>query len=84
MTEILKEIKPDRSKKKDIIIAAIGILSALYLINPTFGVFELLPDQLPIIGNIDEAFATYLVINSLLYFGVDTRGILQKLWWRKS
>lgn len=37
-------------------------LSTLYILNPTFGVFELLPDNLPWIGNLDEATATALII----------------------
>lgn len=40
-------------------IAAIGVI---YILNPTMGVLELIPDNLPIIGNLDEgaAFAAIL------------------------
>lgn len=38
---------------------AIGVI---YLINPTAGVLELIPDALPVVGNLDEAAATALVI----------------------
>ena len=48
-----------------------GILAALYLINPTFGVFELLPDNLPLLGNLDEAAAAILLINVLKFYGID-------------
>ena len=41
-------------------IAAGG--SVLYLLNPTAGIFELLPDNFPGIGNLDEAAATGLLI----------------------
>jgi hypothetical protein len=42
--------------------AWIGLIAgSLYLLNFTVGVFEL-PDYLPIIGNLDEAGATALVI----------------------
>jgi hypothetical protein len=58
---------------KAIIAAVVGILSAIYLINPTFGVFELLPDNLPVVGNLDEATATALLLSSLAYFGWDLR-----------
>ncbi len=44
-------------------IAAAG--SALYILNPTLGVFELLPDVLPVVGNLDEAAATGLLIASV-------------------
>jgi hypothetical protein len=34
----------------------------VYIINPTFGVFEFIPDNWPLIGNLDEAGATALLI----------------------
>jgi len=37
-------------------------LGIVYLINPTAGVLELIPDALPFVGNLDEAAATALVI----------------------
>ena len=37
-------------------------LGIVYLINPTAGFLELIPDALPIVGNLDEAAATTLVI----------------------
>lgn len=58
---------------KTIFVAIVGILSASYLINPTLGVFELIPDNLPIIGNLDEGAATALLLSSLAYFGWDLR-----------
>ncbi|MCA9618665.1 MAG: DUF1232 domain-containing protein [Myxococcales bacterium] len=42
-------------------VVGIG-LSALYLFNPGSGVFELLPDNLPGIGNLDEAAMTAFLI----------------------
>jgi hypothetical protein len=56
---------------KDILVFVIGLLAALYLINPTFGVFELIPDNLPLVGNIDEATATGLLLAAVRYFGID-------------
>lgn len=47
------------------------IISMLYIINPTFGVFELLPDNLPLVGNIDEGLFTILLLWSLGKLGVD-------------
>ena len=32
-----------------------AIVSVAYLLNPGAGVFEILPDNLPIVGNLDEA-----------------------------
>lgn len=50
----------------------IGIaVGALYLIAPTGGFLELLPDALPFIGSLDEAGAT-----ALLLWGINTvRGV---------
>jgi uncharacterized membrane protein YkvA (DUF1232 family) len=44
--------------------AAFGaiVLGLLYLINPGAGVIELIPDNIPGIGNLDEAGATALLI----------------------
>ncbi len=42
--------------------SAIGVL---YILNPTMGLIELLPDNLPLIGNLDEG-AAYL----LIYYGI--------------
>lgn len=51
--------------------AYIGIIiSTIYLLNFTFGIWEL-PDNLPIIGHLDEFAAATLLIASLKYFGID-------------
>ena len=39
-----------------------GLLGGVYLVNPTAGILELLPDNLPFIGNLDEAGAAFLLI----------------------
>lgn len=41
------------------------VVGALYLLNPTAGILEILPDNLPILGNLDEAGATVLVVRCL-------------------
>lgn len=56
---------------KKILVMLIGILSLIYLLNPGMGVFELIPDTFPIIGNLDEAGAVFLLIMCLRYFGID-------------
>ena len=43
----------------------------LYLINPTAGFLELIPDNLPIIGNLDEAAATAGLLMSLSKLGLN-------------
>ena len=37
---------------------AVGVLCVLYLIYPSLGIFELIPDSIPIVGSLDEAAAT--------------------------
>ena len=57
--------------RDDIIVVIFGIVALIYLLNPTMGLFELIPDNLPIIGNLDEAAATAIVLYSLKYYGID-------------
>jgi len=49
-------------------------LCVLYLINPTLGVFELIPDNLPIIGNLDEVAASAGLLWALKGLGVRLPG----------
>ncbi|MCB0771310.1 MAG: DUF1232 domain-containing protein [Flavobacteriales bacterium] len=56
---------------KNLLVALAGLLSFIYLINPTFGVFEFLPDNIPLVGNVDEATATMILLGALRYFGLD-------------
>jgi uncharacterized membrane protein YkvA (DUF1232 family) len=44
----------------------VGIVaSAIYILNPTAGVWELLPDNLPLLGNLDEAAMTAVLLSCL-------------------
>lgn len=63
---------------KRLVVAFIGVLSGLYLFNPGWGIFELIPDNIPFIGNLDEGAATFLLLSSLAYFGLDLRDIFGK------
>jgi len=56
---------------KKLLIAFVGLLAFLYLMNPTLGLFEFLPDNLPLVGNVDEATATMVHLGVLRYFGWD-------------
>ncbi len=42
-----------------------ALLGLLYILNPGAGVIELLPDALPIVGNLDEAAMMSLLLWSL-------------------
>lgn len=63
---------------KEMLIIAFGVLAVIYLINPGFGVFELLPDNLPLVGNIDEGLATAILLAVLRYYGLDITRLLSR------
>lgn len=61
---------------KSAVVLALGGISALYLVNPTAGFLEFIPDNIPFLGNLDEAGAMLLLINCLRHFGVDLSRII--------
>ena len=62
-----------RSGVKSAGVFLIMTLSGIYLLNPGMGVFAEIPDNLPIIGNIDEVAVTTILLACLAYFGIDLR-----------
>jgi len=48
--------------KKKIIALIVLFICIAYILNPGLGFFEFIPDNLPFIGNLDEAGATMLLI----------------------
>ncbi len=56
---------------KNICVAAAGLVACIYLLNPGMGMFEIIPDTIPVIGNLDEAAAAALLFAALRYFGFD-------------
>lgn len=63
---------------KNVLIAGLGAVTIVYLINPTLGVFELLPDNLPVVGNIDEGLATTILLAVLRHYGLDVTRLLSR------
>lgn len=63
---------------KNALVFLTGIIAAVYLLNPGAGIFEVLPDNLPFIGNLDEAAAAGLLIMCLKYFGIDLTRFLRR------
>lgn len=61
-----------------LIIGVLGALSAIFLLNPGAGIFFEIPDNFPIIGNLDEAAAAALLISCLAYFGLDVTQLFKK------
>jgi hypothetical protein len=58
---------------KGILVFGSGVIAFIYLANIGAGFIELIPDNIPVFGNLDEAAATLLLLNSLAYFGLDLR-----------
>lgn len=54
---------------------SVGVLCVLYLMNLLFGTVELIPDNVPIFGNLDEAGATAILLGVMAYFGIDTSAV---------
>jgi uncharacterized membrane protein YkvA (DUF1232 family) len=67
----VSEKKEERSVGRSIVMLVLMAISVAYLMNPTAGMVELIPDIVPGIGNLDEAGATALLIACLGYFGFD-------------
>ncbi len=39
----------------------VALISGVYIANPLAGIFELIPDNIPLFGNLDEATAAFLL-----------------------
>jgi len=65
---------------KEMIVIGLGVIAALYLLNPLVLVVELIPDAFPIIGNLDEAGATVILLSVFRYYGFD----LERLFGKRS
>ena len=63
---------------KNVVVIVIGLLTILYLLNPGSGVFELIPDNIPGLGNLDEAAAVFLLLCCFRYFGIDIANIFRR------
>lgn len=53
---------PRRSLPRTISYIVLLVLGAIYLINPGMGIVELIPDNMPVIGNLDEAGVASLMV----------------------
>ncbi len=56
---------------KNSIVLLLGLLSVVYLLNLGAGIFEFIPDNLPLIGNLDDAAALALLVMCLQHFGIN-------------
>ena len=46
-------------------VMVLMVIGMIYLLNPTAGLLELIPDTLPFVGNLDDATAAILVWKGL-------------------
>ena len=49
-------------------VYVLAVLGLIYILNPTMGLLEFLPDNLPIVGNLDEGVAFMLLWAGLVEF----------------
>jgi hypothetical protein len=53
---------------KDAAMLFAGLVAVVYLLNPDAGLIELIPDNLPVIGNLDELAASILLFRVWRHF----------------
>ena len=66
------------SMLKSFIVVILGLISSLYLLNPSMGFFELIPDVVPFVGNLDEGAAMTLLLMCFRYFGMDITKLFER------
>lgn len=50
------------------LIYLLSVVGLVYLLNPTAGIIELIPDNFPLVGNLDEAAAGLLLWQGVNHF----------------
>jgi hypothetical protein len=63
---------------RSLFVSLAGLLALLYLLNPSLGLFEFLPDNIPLLGNLDEASATMVLLGALRHHGLDLTRMFAK------
>jgi len=63
---------------KEMFILGLAFVAVVYLTYPSLGIFELIPDAIPIIGSLDEGAATLILLNTLNYYGFDVTNLYGK------
>ncbi len=71
-----KELIPESNRTKRTILGtlvavAVAMFCVVYMLNPTAGFFEFIPDSIPFIGNVDEGLIMLLFLACLKYLGID-------------
>ena len=63
------ELMPEQSGWARGLAWGVLVLGGLYILNPALGI-DLIPDNLPIIGNLDDAAMFILTLGALRYLGI--------------
>ena len=63
---------------REMVILGIAAFLLIYLLNPTAGFVELLPDNLPLVGNLDEATAVLVLLRIAAYYGINLSWLTDK------
>ncbi len=71
-------VNAELKQMKSIFVILAGLLSFFYILNPGAGIFELIPDNIPIIGNLDEATAVLVLLSCLRYFNIDLANLFKR------
>jgi len=53
------------------------VIGGVYLLNPTLGI-DLLPDNLPLVGNLDEAAVVVLMLGAVRFLGIDLPDFIER------
>ena len=76
--EVIPEDLPEQPGWGRTLAWATIVLGGLYIINPTAGIFELIPDMLPIVGNLDEAAFMFLIFGAMRYLGWNLPDFIER------
>jgi hypothetical protein len=67
---VVVEEQSNRSLFGKLLAVVLAGFSGFWLLNFSMGIFEI-PDILPVVGNIDEAAAAWMLFSSLSYLGFN-------------
>jgi len=48
------------------LIYGLAVIGIIYILNPTAGLLEFIPDNLPLVGNMDEGVAVMLILAGIV------------------
>ena len=71
-SELMKQ--PEQTSRTiggTIVAVIVALLCVVYMLIPTAGFLEFIPDNLPVIGNVDEGLIMILLLGCLKYLGLD-------------